>query len=71
MSRSLHLSADLKTVVSRLLSDGPFKEKALKDPELAFAHYSLDAEERKALKSLMGHLKSRETIPVTRETFWL
>jgi hypothetical protein len=55
MSKSLHLSPDLKTVVSRLFSDSTFKEEALREPELAFAHYSLDADERKALKSLMGH----------------
>lgn len=70
MSKSLHLSADLKTVVSRLFSDATFKEEAAKDPELAFAHYSLGPEERKALKNLMGHLKGGTTIPDTKEGFW-
>ena len=57
MSMFLHLSPDLKAVVMRLFTDGQFKEDALDSPDLAFAQYNLDADERKALKSLMGHFQ--------------
>ena len=70
MSTFLHLSPDLKTVVRRIFMDSRFKEDALTSPDLAFAQYSLDADERKALKSLMGHMKSGTTIPDTKESFW-
>ncbi len=71
MSKSFHLSADLKTVVTRLFSDGTFKEEAAKEPELAFAHYSLGPEERKALKSLMGRFQRGEMFTGDRPySFW-
>jgi hypothetical protein len=71
MSTFLHLSPDLKTVVRRLFTDGQFKEDALTSPDLAFAQYSLDADERKALKSLMGHFQRGEMFTGIKPTsFW-
>jgi hypothetical protein len=49
------LSNGVAHIVKRLFTDETFKEEALANPELAFANYSLDDEERQALKSLMGH----------------
>jgi len=48
------LSHGVRQVVERLFRDETFKEDALANPELAFAHYSLDEEERQALKGLLG-----------------
>jgi hypothetical protein len=71
MSMFLHLSPDLKTVVRRLYTDGQFKEDALISPDLAFAQYSLGADERKALKNLMGHFYQGNVLPGdVVESFW-
>lgn len=50
------LSHGVRQIIERIFSDAAFKEDALTNPELAFAHYSLDAEERQALKSLLGNM---------------
>ncbi len=48
------LSADVKRIVGRLFADEAFRDDALANPELAFEGYSLDEEERNAMRSLMG-----------------
>jgi hypothetical protein len=53
-SKKHGLSHGVRQVIERLFSDVTFQEDALANPELAFAHYSLDEEERQALKSLLG-----------------
>jgi hypothetical protein len=50
------LSHGVRQIIERIFSDAAFKEDALTNPELAFAHYSLDAEERQALKGLLGKM---------------
>jgi hypothetical protein len=50
------LSQTVRHIIERLFSDEAFKVDALENPELAFAHYSLDQEERQALNSLLGNL---------------
>ncbi|HEY7125562.1 MAG TPA: hypothetical protein VH540_16520 [Ktedonobacterales bacterium] len=62
MPAFLHQSPDLKAVVRRLFTDSQFKEDAQTSPELAFAQYSLDADERKALKSLMGRFHQGDAL---------
>lgn len=52
----LGLSSGVAKIVSRLFSDPTFQNDALANPELAFAHYSLEEEERLAIKSLLGKL---------------
>ncbi len=56
------LSSTVRQVVERLFSDPLFKDDALANPELAFATYSLDEEERKALKGLLGNMGRRFSI---------
>ena len=53
------LSKGVAQVVKRLFTDDLFREEALEHPELAFEGYSLDDEERGALRSLIGKLGSR------------
>ena len=48
------LSGGVAQIVKRLFTDDTFKEDALANPELAFEGYSLEPEERAALKSLVG-----------------
>lgn len=56
MAENKHgLSNSVAQVVKRLFTDETFKEDALANPELAFEGYSLEPEERAALKSLLGH----------------
>ena len=50
------LSHGVRQIIERIFSDAAFNEDALTNPELAFAHYSLDAEERQALKALLGNM---------------
>ena len=50
------LSHGVRQVIERLFSDDTFQEDALANPELAFANYSLDEEERQALKGLLGNM---------------
>lgn len=55
MAENKHgLSNGVAQIVKRLFTDETFKEDALANPELAFEGYSLDEEERAALRSLMG-----------------
>ncbi len=57
MDRNQHgLSHGVRQVIERIFSDAAFKEDALTNPELAFAHYSLNEEERQALKGLLGNM---------------
>ena len=49
------LSKGVAQVVKRLFTDDLFREEALEHPELAFEGYSLDDEERGALRSLIGN----------------
>lgn len=72
MSAFLHQSPDLKTVVRRLFTDSQFKEDAQTSPDLAFAQYSLEADERKALKSLMGRFHQENALSgdVGPKSFW-
>jgi hypothetical protein len=53
--KKLGLNYGVRQIIERLFSDDIFKEDALANPELAFAHYSLDEEERQALKGLLSH----------------
>ena len=53
------LSKGVAQVVKRLFTDDLFREEALEHPELAFEGYSLDDEERGALRSLVGNFGSR------------
>jgi hypothetical protein len=53
------LSKGVAQVVKRLFTDDLFREEALENPELAFEGYSLDDEERGALRNLIGNLGSR------------
>jgi hypothetical protein len=50
------LSHGVRQVIERLFRDELFQEDALANPELAFANYSLDEEERQALKGLLGSM---------------
>ena len=63
------LSNSVKQVVERLFRDETFKEDALANPELAFANYSLDAEERQAVKSLLGNMGRRDSL-FTTDSIW-
>lgn len=58
-SKTQGLSKGVAQVVKRLFTDDLFREEALEHPELAFEGYSLDDEERGALRSLVGKLGSR------------
>lgn len=58
-SKTQGLSKGVAQVVKRLFTDDLFREEALEHPELAFEGYSLDDEERRALRSLVGKLGSR------------
>lgn len=70
MSDTKHsISVGVAQVVKRLFSDQLFREEALENPELAFESYSLDAEERKALKKLMGRPTLFSTV-VGPEASW-
>ena len=53
------LSKGVAQVVKRLFTDDLFREEALENPELAFEGYSLEDEERGALRSLVGNLGRR------------
>lgn len=64
------LSGGVAQVVKRLFTDETFKEEALANPELAFESYSLEPEEREALKSLMGR-KSLFSTQVGPESIWI
>jgi hypothetical protein len=64
------LSHSVRQVVERLFRDETFKEDALANPELAFAHYSLDEEERQALKSLLGRKSLFSTDSDKSLGFW-
>jgi hypothetical protein len=48
------LSSGVAQIIKRLFTDETFKEDALANPELAFEGYSLEEEERAALRSLLG-----------------
>ena len=61
-SKKHGLSHGVRQVIERLFSDVTFQEDALANPELAFAHYSLDEEERQALKGLLGNIGSRNAL---------
>jgi hypothetical protein len=72
-SKKHGLSHGVRQVIERLFSDKTFQEDALANPELAFAHYSLDAEERQAIKGLLGNLGRRNgmlTIEDKQLAFW-
>lgn len=64
------LSSSVKRIVERLFSDPLFKEEALANPELAFANYSLDEEERQALKSLLVRVGRRYSIFEPADGVW-
>lgn len=64
------LSHGVRQVVERLFRDESFKEDALANPELAFAHYSLDEEERQALKGLLGRKSLFSTESDRSLNFW-
>jgi hypothetical protein len=55
-SKKHGLSHGVRQIIERLFQDEIFQEDALANPELAFANYSLDAEERQALKGLLGNM---------------
>lgn len=55
-SKQHGLSHGVRQVIERLFKDEVFQEDALANPELAFANYSLDEEERQALKGLLGNM---------------
>ena len=59
------LSGSVAQIVKRLFTDDTFKEDALANPELAFEGYSLDDEERQALKSLMGNMGRKSLFSAT------
>ncbi|HEY7347874.1 MAG TPA: hypothetical protein VH599_06100 [Ktedonobacterales bacterium] len=59
------LSYGVRQVVDRLFRDETFKEDALANPELAFANYSLDEEERQAIKGLLGNMRRRNSLFTT------
>jgi hypothetical protein len=61
-TRKHGLSHSVRQIVDRLLRDKTFQEDALTNPELAFAHYSLDEEERQALKGLLGSMGRRNSL---------
>lgn len=65
------LSADVKRIVGRLFADEAYRDDALANPELAFEGYSLDEEERKALKSLMGRRSLFSTSTGPDGGFWV
>jgi hypothetical protein len=76
MSDKQHgLSNTVRQIVERLFREESFKEDALANPELAFATYSLDTEERQALKGLLGNMGSRNSVfdtkPKPFEGVWL
>ncbi len=64
------LSSSVKRIVERLFSDPLFKEEALANPELAFANYSLDEEERQSLKSLLVRVGRRYSIFEPADGVW-
>ncbi|HLW03407.1 MAG TPA: hypothetical protein VKT82_32480 [Ktedonobacterales bacterium] len=66
------LSHGVRQIIERIFSDAAFKEDVLTNPELAFAHYSLDAEERQALKSLLGNMGRHSSFAIKDKqlTFW-
>ena len=68
----LGISTGVAQVVKRLFSDDLFRGEALENPELAFEGYSLDEEERGALRSLLGNkgLDSLFSTSVGPEFFW-
>ena len=55
-SKKHGLSQGVRQIIERLFQDEIFQEDALANPELAFANYSLDEEERQALKGLLGNM---------------
>lgn len=59
------LSADVKRIIGRLFADEAYRDDALANPELAFEGYSLDEEERNALRSLMGKMGRRSLFSTT------
>ena len=61
------LSHGVRQVIERLFKDDIFQEDALANPELAFANYSLDEEERQAIKGLLGNM-GRSNLLFTKET---
>jgi hypothetical protein len=56
------LSHGVRQIIERIFSDAAFTEDALTNPELAFAHYSLDEEERQALRRLLGNMGRRNSL---------
>lgn len=61
-SKKHGLSHGVRQIIERLFQDEIFQEDALANPELAFANYSLDAEERQALKGLLGTMGRGNTL---------
>jgi hypothetical protein len=73
-SKKHGLSHGVRQIIERLFQDEIFQEDALANPELAFANYSLDAEERQALKGLLGNMGSGNTLFKKEDKaygFWL
>lgn len=68
------LSSSVAQIVKRLFTDESFKEDALANSELAFESYSLEPEEREALKSLMGNMGRRQSLfsvgPESPSSWW-
>jgi hypothetical protein len=61
-SKKVELSSSVKQIVARLFTDKTFKDEAMANPELAFVNYSLEEEERQALKSLLGNMGRRDSL---------
>ena len=72
MTRILRISSGVAQIVQRVLSDQIFRDDALANPELAFAHYSLDEEERQAIKNWLGHLGRHDSsfLKTAEFSFW-
>ncbi len=68
-TRKHGLSSGVAQIIKRLFTDDTFKEDALANPELAFEGYSLEEEERAALRSLLGR-RSLFSANAGPETFW-
>ena len=63
------ISKGVSHIVKRLFTDDLFREEALENPELAFEGYSLDEEERGALRSLLNR-PSLFSTRATSESWW-
>jgi len=68
----LSFSSGVAQIVSRLFSDISFRNDALANPELAFAHYSLEEEERQAITNLLGKIGPDGSFSLKAESlsFW-